>query len=177
MKYQRICPTCGVQFVGTDHIRKVYCSVPCHKHRNKDPERAVEGFWAKVDKSGPCWIFTGAKLRSGYGHIVRMGIHYQAHRYAWLITNGEIGKFDVLHKCDNPPCCNPAHLYLGTEKDNMRDVRMRGRDRRYFPPEKVREIRGLLGKMKNKEIAKMFNVRPGVISRIAVGKSYRDVQP
>lgn len=88
-------------------------------------------FWAKVDKSaGPlrCWPWTGAKFHFGHGAVKVNGRPWGTHRIAWELTHGDIPTtLRVLHKCDNPPCCNPAHLYLGTLKDNTADMWARGR--------------------------------------------------
>lgn len=86
-------------------------------------------FWRKVDKSGDCWEWRGFRGANGYGkaHLTRKPSTY-AHRIAWTLTNGPIPKgMHVCHHCDNPPCCNPAHLFLGTAKDNVHDMMVKGR--------------------------------------------------
>lgn len=100
-----------------------------------------ERFWAKVDKScGPdaCWPWTGSRNpRKGrqmdYGHFWNGSRSMPAHRFSWELANGPVpsGLF-VLHRCDNPPCCNPEHLFAGTHRDNMADMNAKGRrsDRR-----------------------------------------------
>jgi hypothetical protein len=94
---------------------------------------APDRFWAKVDKRGPdeCWEWQAALTRGGYGTFVvtkspkRMA---RAHRFAWELTHGEEPKgLHVCHQCDNPLCVNPAHLWLGTNQDNMRDCADKGR--------------------------------------------------
>lgn len=103
-------------------------------------ERAVTRFWSRVDKSGgpdACWPWTGGRGNQ-YGKAggVIPGEQF-AHRVAFILTNGRKpeaaqlfrGAACVLHSCDNPPCCNPAHLREGTMADNMRDRDERGRDR------------------------------------------------
>ncbi len=91
-----------------------------------------EAFWAKVDRSaGPlsCWPWTGARwLGYSYGHLERNGHKIKAHRYAWEQTFGPIpAGLLACHRCDNPPCCNPAHLFLGTDADNVADKMAKGR--------------------------------------------------
>ena len=84
----------------------------------------------RLDKSGKCWVWQGC-CGSGYGRInSRTGVRLYTHRVAWELANGPIpdGLF-VLHDCDNPPCCNPAHLHLGTQADNVRERDERGRGR------------------------------------------------
>lgn len=69
-----------------------------------------------------CWIWKGAVSSSGYGNIEEDGKQYTTHKYAWLCTHGAIPKGKVLrHKCHNKLCCNPAHLELGSVKDNYHD--------------------------------------------------------
>jgi len=88
-----------------------------------------ERFWDKVQKTKSCWLWTGHRNRNGYGCGIRN--HYKrilAHRASWIINCGEIpnGKL-VLHKCDNPPCVNPEHLFIGTYRDNNIDMYKKGR--------------------------------------------------
>lgn len=95
--------------------------------------RASAGrFWARVDRRGPdeCWEWTGYRLRLGYGRLTYHGRTTAAHRLAYAFAHGPIpeGLF-ICHRCDNPPCCNPAHLFLGTVADNNADMRAKGRHR------------------------------------------------
>ena len=89
-------------------------------------------FWARVNKSSPdgCWTWAGA-LINGYGELRLRGISQspvRAHRVAWELTRGPIPPgMCVLHKCDNRPCCNPGHLFLGTKQDNNADRDAKGR--------------------------------------------------
>jgi hypothetical protein len=82
----------------------------------------------RVDNSGgpaACWPWTGSCTRHGYGKLSATEV---AHRVAWELTNGPIPSgLCVLHRCDNPPCCNPAHLFLGTRSDNVADMVAKGR--------------------------------------------------
>jgi hypothetical protein len=97
----------------------------------------IDCFWDMVDKAGPddCWPWTWHHLRDGYGvvHNLSLGTirHLRAHQLAYRLKRGLIPEgMSVLHRCDNPPCCNPAHLFVGTHDDNMRDMVIKGRSRR-----------------------------------------------
>ena len=75
-----------------------------------------------------CIEWRGTRTRSGYGQKVIKGKRYRTHRLAYEWANGPIPKgMLVLHSCDNPACCNPNHLFLGTQSDNMRDCANKGR--------------------------------------------------
>jgi hypothetical protein len=95
-------------------------------------------FWSRVDcdgpipahrpEIGPCWIWTGSKLPSGYGTLTFRQVSYRATRFALVLTHGAIPEgMRALHHCDNPPCVRPSHLFMGTQKANMRDAQNKGR--------------------------------------------------
>lgn len=112
-------------------------------------------FLSRIDKSGECWIYTGPTDGDGYGKIGT----FSAHRLMYDLLHGPIPVgFEVLHKCDNPPCVKPQHLWLGTQSDNIRDMVRKGRHpgarwkaektdltyqrrRRKLTPDIVRELR------------------------------------
>lgn len=95
----------------------------------RDPD--VHPFWRRVDRSGgpdACWPWMRVPSTGGYGLAKYKGRRRIASRVAWELTNGPIpGGMQVLHHCDNPPCCNPAHLFLGTVADNVADMIAKGR--------------------------------------------------
>lgn len=85
-------------------------------------EKVKRLFWIKVKTSDGCWEWMAWRFWQGYGGFGLAGKVIRAHRLAYVLTYGDIlGDLEVLHKCNNPPCCRPDHLYLGTPKDNMRD--------------------------------------------------------
>lgn len=94
-------------------------------------------FWVRVRRGRPdeCWPWTGARRKERgkgggrYGNVWIAGRCVGTHRYAWESTNGPIpDSLFVLHSCDHPACCNPAHLFLGTHQDNMDDKTAKGRN-------------------------------------------------
>lgn len=77
---------------------------------------------------GDCIEWTGLRIRRGYGQTSLHNRRIMAHRLAWIIANGPIPDgLCVCHRCDNPPCCNVEHLFLGTVKDNTQDMVAKGR--------------------------------------------------
>lgn len=103
-----------------------------HSHHMRRP--VAERFWEKVDKRGPdeCWEWTANRYRNNYGcFMLKAGTSIPAHRFAHILTHGSIAS-DILvcHSCDNPPCCNPAHLWPGTPKENAQDMIAKGRQNR-----------------------------------------------
>jgi len=97
----------------------------------------VERFEAKVDRSGDCHVWTGARNNPNrYGQIRWLGKVMSAHRVAWMRAYGmdiPLG-LEVMHSCDNPPCVNPAHLSLGTRSENAKDAYSKGRRVTPNPP-------------------------------------------
>lgn len=151
----------------------------------RSPLAPAERFWAKVDERQPndCWEWQGAQHEFGYGDFVIDGKHWKAHRLSWTYAYGKIPEgMSVLHKCDNPPCVNPKHLFLGTIADNHRDMRQKERQARgvthghaKLTEEDARIIYGVRGILPQREIASAFGVASSVVSRIHRGKSWSHV--
>lgn len=155
----------------------------------KSPE-FQKRFWSKVSKGTPseCWPFTAARDSWGCGRISVDGKLIGSNRVAWILTCGPIPSgLLVCHKCDNPPCCNPGHLFLGTTKENSQDMARKGRGGRShgtshycakLTDDQVIEIRKLYsaGKFNQYELAPLFGVSRGMISKIVRGASWKHLK-
>ena len=150
-----------------------------------------ERFWEKVNILGEndCWEWKGNCNRDGYGISSLDGKNQGSHRISFILNIGKIPNgLCVLHICDNPPCCNPKHLFLGTRGDNARDMIKKGRG---IQPDnrgsgngnsKLTEIdvinirrMWVSGKYKQSELAEMFKVNRSHISIIARGKQWKHI--
>jgi hypothetical protein len=109
----------------------------------------VSRFWRVVDCGDVCWMWRAGLDRDGYGKFHAAGRHLKAHRFSWQLHHGPIptGLF-VCHRCDNPGCVRPDHLFLGTASDNNKDCAAKGRHvfgerngRSKLTVDQVREIR------------------------------------
>jgi hypothetical protein len=108
-----------------------FCSRPC-KWASHVAAPLADRFWKKVAKGDGCWNWIGRRNALGYGFLKALNGRRQvrAHRISWELHFGPIPDgLAVLHRCDNPPCVRPDHLFLGTQTDNMRDMWTKGRGR------------------------------------------------
>lgn len=140
-------------------------------------------FWDHVDKSGGCWNWRGGKTVHGYGRLIvppRKGVVY-AHRHAYELTFGPIPKgLEICHRCDNPSCVNPAHLFAGTHLANMQDARKKMRVRfgerhggAKLTADNISEIRQLRCEgVEQRSIAVRFAVSQSTVSLILSGKRW-----
>lgn len=156
----------------------------------------MDRFWSKVDKrsDGECWPWLGGTSRKGYGRF-RVGSRtdgstrkVQAHRMAFELSGGVVppGLF-VLHRCDNPCCCNPGHLRVGTHLENMAEMRARGRrvgrSRRgedvchaKLNERSVRRIRALAASTTKAALARRYRVSEATIFAVVKRQTWAHVQ-
>jgi len=98
------------------------------EHRSGEQAAGLQGVMANIQKTDTCWLWTGTRHHTGYGRIEIQGKSMGAHRAIWILLNGPLRPDQhVCHRCDNPPCVNPDHLFIGTRSDNMRDCVAKGR--------------------------------------------------
>ncbi len=150
-------------------------------------------FWDKVNVNikKPCWFWMGERNEKGYGRVWLNGFTKRAHRIAYSLVVGRIpAGMWVLHHCDQPPCVNPEHLYLGTVKENGRDAKERGcmafGERHTFAKlnnAKVRQIRHLYALTKGSirawshlKLARRFGVSKTTIGHTLIRKCWSHVK-
>lgn len=149
-----------------------------------------ERFWARVTRRAPdeCWLWTGSTIWHGYGRMRSGGRGSKSipvHRVSWAVHHGAIPSgLNVLHKCDVRNCVNPAHLFLGTDADNVADMVSKGRQSRLYgranPATKLREddiqkIRTLGETASQRAIADKFGVSQVAISKVMRGVTWSHV--
>lgn len=153
-------------------------------------EKQLWRFWKKVNKgdTDDCWNWKARKNEGGYGNVFLEGKCRLAHRIAFCISYGAFdNSLKVCHTCDNPSCCNPAHLWLGTDEENVADRDAKGRlvnGRKYkgenhinakLTDKQASEIRALyaFGEWLHRELAEMYGVSRGTIQRIVTGARWK----
>lgn len=157
------------------------------KRRRPRPRKFAERFWKRVIKGeteNDCWGWSGALSKEWQYAMIYYGPEkptMKAHRLSWMLHFGEIpeGKL-VCHKCDNPRCCNPKHLFLGTYLDNNRDmVKKLRHGRMLFTDDQVRRIRALYERhrdyLSHKRIADWFGVSRATITHMVNGTNWSHI--
>lgn len=146
--------------------------------------------WPRVEKgaSNECWPWTGSLTQAGYGLLTIQYKSYYAHRLAWeLHHNEEIPEGGVIcHHCDNPACCNPNHLFLGTQDDNMKDAANKKRIKHgenhhsaSLTEDDIRQIRkfGEGSDLTRQQIASRFGIVRTTVNDILTGRTWQHVDP
>ncbi len=146
------------------------------KHAREIPTTQEQRFWARVQKSSDCWTWASTKAPNGYGVLRYKGHTASAHRISWELANGPVpAGLYVCHRCDNPACVNPEHLFLGTPAENTEDARVKGRlahgeriSLAKLTDSQVRQIRALYasGNCTYVQLALQFGVTKGTIGKV-----------
>ena len=175
--------TCKYPDCNRPLLAKGYCSTH-YKHfvagrtliPIRDSATISERLWSRIDKTGDCWIWTGAKNNRGYGVI---GTENQklayVHRLVWIETNGAIPEnMEVCHSCDNPACARPDHLFIGTHKENMIDMaqKFRTNKAKLTPDTVLAIVRMHTDGIPRKEIVEITNVNVNTIKCILNGRNW-----
>jgi len=174
MKYNT-CPRCG--------NRKAKASIVCRKCCDNDKRKNVKNnFWLLVNISNDddCWLWKGNIGSRGYGRYApKHGVRIGAHRLAYIYTHGKIppGMF-VCHTCDNPLCCNPRHLFIGTHRDNILDMTRKERGNTVkLTASQVAKMRHLYnsGAMDKVQLAQEYKVDPSTVYAAITRRTWRHV--
>ena len=151
-------------------------------------EKSYWDFWINAEKVGNCWDWKRSRKTSGYGNYYRDGKVWSAHHFAYTIAKGPIPKDSwILHRCDNPPCVRPQHLYAGNAKDNAQDRKNRNRSastvgsnngRAKVNAEKVVMIieKYLTGKYTQKELAIENGITPSAVHSIVKRRNWKHIE-
>lgn len=202
MKISVTCQKCGLTFMRfKSHVDKgfktSFCSNLCRSQYHGLPlaargaraakmrATAIDRFWQRVDKRGPgeCWEWTALRQKRGYGIVSWHGKLMLAHRVALNLSDGDFDSpLHVCHSCDNPPCCNPAHLWRGTDLDNSHDAATKGRlvtqrgeasARAKLTIAAVKDIRS--STERGVDLARKYNVTKSLIGHIRKNRAWRHI--
>lgn len=178
----------GYRISATRAQNPQFCSTSCRVSARKKlaTDSLSSRFWQRVDKRSEdeCWPWTGRFAANGYGVFDHSNRPNVASRFSYELSNGPIGDAEkfVCHKCDNPKCVNPSHLWLGTHQQNMDDAKNKGRTAKgnglrgssvntsKLDAAKVREIK--VSTTPAKTLARKFGVSKTAIYMIRNGKNW-----
>jgi len=180
------CQNCGITFAAlSDNVRRGwgrFCSLKCSDEAKK-LRPSLQQILDQCVANGECLEWLGARLPDGYGRISNNGKQTTTHRTVFELVHGvRLTRADfVRHSCDNPPCCNPKHLLIGTCADNNADMLSRGRQVRgsshgqaVLTEAMIPDIRAALDAGEAKlAIARRYGVSRYAIRRIAIGEGWR----
>lgn len=183
----RNCEWCGTSFSkyvppSRVEIAGRFCSLACSgaRRRADDSPNALRTLLLArmIERDNGCREWTGPRKPDGYGVVTVRGKTYAVHRLAYELWVGLIPEGEcVLHRCDNPPCFQLAHLFPGTKRDNNLDRDAKGRKFAILTEDDVRQIRSrLTGKYGNQSaLAREFGVHLSTLNSLAKGRSWRGV--
>lgn len=180
------CRECGKQYLRprwqvSQRSGAYFCSRECSFKHGKPFEKK---FWDKIEKTESCWLWHGTRSDNGYGKVRYRDRQDLSHRVSYIIHKGEIPVGMVVrHKCDNPPCCNPDHLELGTVADNTCDKMMKQRQAQgerqghaKFTTETVNEAKRLRSEgWTYLELERHFSISRQTISKAIRGETWKHV--
>lgn len=157
----------GLAGLIADHVKRCGCGDVCTLH---------------------CWEWQGYQHQQGYGEtlaIINGRRERYAHRIAWYAAHGTLGELKICHRCDNPPCCNPSHLWQGTQADNLADMVAKGRAVHPCTPRKLTadQVHAIWARILDgscdpqRVIAAEFGVSQPTISHIKAGRVWRACRP
>jgi len=161
-----VCRQCEQNF-ETEAPRVHFCSLECR-------------FWSGVQKRGEdeCWPWLLSRPKGTYGQLsqydasTRKRFNEKSHRVCYRLKVGPLQQSDhVLHRCDNPPCCNPRHLFIGEHAANMDDKAQKLRAGKKIDAETARSIKNAEGS--SRTIAAAFDVSPSLVKQIRAGTVWR----
>lgn len=178
-----------------EHISKRLAAMPkTRKPGGGRPANTAEVIWSKVKKgdSNECWPWIGWRNEQGYGRTEIKDVAYYAHRVIFDLVHPQKitlaapkdGSQTIMHICDNPPCCNPAHLRLGTHQENIQDMMEKGRKSKpishqsinaKLTEDEVREIRFMKRFATCKALALLYDVSATTIHGLLYGRHYQDI--
>lgn len=152
-------------------------------------QNRIARFWDRIERpAGGCWEWKGLLTKSGYGNLRWDGRGWLAHRLAWTLARGPVpSHLFVCHHCDNPKCCNPEHLFIGTQTDNMHDMFAKGRriaargeraSKAKLTASEVRQMRAdFAGGERQTDLSQKYGMSKGAVSAIVHGRHWKHLLP
>jgi hypothetical protein len=187
------CKHCGLECTvvrAASQSHPKYCSFACRGAYKQRPRVIKERFWRRVDVRGEneCWLWTGSLDKDGYGKFAYYRLskvrHVRAHWFSYRVSVGRVPKgLSICHTCDVPTCCNPAHLWIGTNTENTSDRNQKSRQARGSRDGNARLseidipiIRRLLSEgLTCRRIGQIFGVAENTIGHIKRGETWRHI--
>lgn len=181
----RVCPWCQKNFQSRKRSQR-FCSPACVREDNASISKLWKRLWPKIKyPNNGCWEWQGNKDKDGYGTLRWRG-EQRTHRVAWTLFHGKIQRgLYVLHKCDNPSCVNPTHLFIGDAKLNASDMISKGRQRHpcgsvhhmaKLTENQVREIRRKYkAGTRQSELAIRFGIKYVTINHIVCRRTWKHI--